>query len=339
MQYRKQRFDFRLQSVPISTGEVDRVLRYDRFCSVGSLTTYLMGSLIDIPLVQSSKHLINLVNVTNWHSGTSWGACPPPVSKCVSLNKGTTFTFALSWYQYSKKDKPYHIRLDSMDVKVWSIKTNNGDKRFITVNVDPVLTQRLGLGRSFYASWYLYNVVGMMTKKQFQKTAFMVTKESQIETYLEGLDTDIMYNRCYLRPIGAMVADAPYPFFVFSRSVWASAPNLFVASHFTPLTTFYFFRNIRQWYKQQGSAWWNEVGRHWVARQVLTSLVELKLALRESRPLSVNHLLYPIMKEENFVSTFPGTDKELLSLLSQQTDASVLPAKDPTEEELALALQ
>ena len=339
MQYRKQRFDFRLQAVPISTGEVDRVLRYDRFCSVGDLATYLIGSIIDIPFVQSSKHLLNLVNVTNWHSNTSWGACPPPASNCLPLNRGVTFTFALSWYQYGPKDVPYHIRLDSMGIKVWSIKTASGDKRFITVNVDPVLTSRLSLGRSFYFSWYLYNVVGMLIKAQFQKTAFMVSYLSQVTDYLDGLDTDIMYGRCYMRPVADVISTMPFPFYVFSRSIWASAPNLFVETHFTPLTTFYFFRNIRPWYKNQGEAWWNEIGRYWVAQQVLTSLIELKAGLKEKRPLGLPHLLWPVMQEEKFVAQYPGTDKELITLLSQQTTADILPAKDPTIAELVLALQ
>jgi hypothetical protein len=93
------KYDFSLETLPISPGALSRVLSMSHG-DIGRIFEYMAPILYNTPNVRAGKFWFTLVNVACSHTNYSYGILPKPHDAMLPLNTVWDFTFALNTSGY-----------------------------------------------------------------------------------------------------------------------------------------------------------------------------------------------------------------------------------------------
>lgn len=230
--------DFSVDIVPISTGELERLLRMND-CHVGLLREFLCDLLFDIPGVFASKFWFTLVNVTCTHSGVSYGLGEPPPEKVRPLSATYLFTFDLKGAGYLEDSVPSTIVKRGLETTVWGYRSN----QFVTISITHRQATDWKLGYGIFAPQILYHLLGPLTKGYVlnRRTAYA----DNYEQFYQSWDQSTLKSKWLMTPLYTLLRYADYPKFVFNRNVWALANCMLSPKHINTDSLLYVCKNIR----------------------------------------------------------------------------------------------
>jgi hypothetical protein len=240
MKFRHSPHDFSVDTLPISIGELDRVLRNVQ-ADVGSIYDIVTPILYNMPGFRAGKFWFSMVNVTCTHTGFSYGLLPPPPDKAYPLSGTWHFTFALGPSGYSSNVVPGHISLRGINAIAWGHARSN---EFITISTTHYQAEQLNIKYDALTPQWLYELLGPMTKGFAIRNRFYSTDSTYASLY-ESQDLDMLRSKWHMMPLSNVVRNVPYHLWVFNRHVWSLAPRLISFKHITPVSLHYMCQNVR----------------------------------------------------------------------------------------------
>lgn len=237
MAYRQLTLDFSLQAVPLSSGALARLVRYNRDAYLGEIVTKLLGVLYSTPFVTSSALTFSLVNVTNHMSHVSAGICDTCPDEARSKGSKFTFTFALTSARYLSGTPVSSSAMRGMGVYVW--RTEPGRPQYVTIGLTPFEAEQAQLGSDNMLVWFLYYAVGAMTKNIITHKKF-VYGEEDYDAYYQNLYFTQLKSTVYMAPLMTTMQMREYHLWVFNRAIWMSLPGALTEHHVTAKTVLYF---------------------------------------------------------------------------------------------------
>lgn len=239
MKYTHSAHDFSVDILPISPGELERLLRMTK-ASVGVLREFLCDLLFDIPGVQASKFWFTLVNVTCTHTGFSYGLAEPPPEKVRPLAATYLFTFDLRGAGYIEDSVPSKIVRRGLDTVLWG----NKSVQFVTIGVTHRQTLDWVLGYNRFAPQVLYYLLGTLTKNFILNRRF--ASDTNYESMYSTWNLTTLRAKWLMTPLYSLLRYAEYPRLVFNRTVWSFANNLLSPKHITTESLLYMCRHVKQ---------------------------------------------------------------------------------------------
>ena len=240
LKYRHSPYDFSTDALPISIGQLDRILKNNNV-EVGSLYEILVALLYNAPGFRAGKFWFTLVNVTCTHSGFSFGILPPPPEQCRPLAGTWHYTFALSSSGYTYSTVPKHVSLRGINMIAWGTRRGN---EFLTISTTHYQAEQLGIRYDQLTPQFLYYLLGTMTKNFAVRNRFRTVDEDYSDLHNHNLS--MFRGQYYMMPLYNLMRNVPYHLWVFNRHMWMNAPILLSPRHMTANALMYLCLNIRQ---------------------------------------------------------------------------------------------
>ena len=236
MRYIEQRYDFKDNPLPSSSGFLSFILRENYGQEIAEVCQFIFSMLDTLPSLRSNKQLFTLLNVTNHTSKYSVGKCNTPPAECIPINAKLSFTFALSPLQ----------EYDGAELDVWrrtpfmrTFTTNTkSSTEFVTVAISPTEANTYKLQGTLRCLQALYYLCGMYTKQLARNPRLAVTevKYDMPPWY---------YKRKYLmQSLQTFMNNTSPAFFAFNKKVWNS-PELIADKYIDDNVLIYFYLNVR----------------------------------------------------------------------------------------------
>lgn len=238
MHYRHVNYDFALEQVPISVGELSRVLRSNR-SYIGQLYELLIPVLYNTPGVRANKYWFTLLNVTCRQSNFSFGISEEPPESVRPLSCTWYFTFALGMDSYRTESTVEHSSRLAGNAVLWG----RLGKEFLTVGITHSKAQSLHLSYDAFSVEWVYYLLGAVSKN-FVLNARYFNRDSNYSSLYAGKRADVLYAKYYMRPLYSLIGGAAFPFWVFNRNVWSQAARLISVRHISPESLLYFCRYV-----------------------------------------------------------------------------------------------
>lgn len=211
---------------------------------VGSLFDFLTSVLWTIPGVRTNRVDFTLVNVCCPFNGFSHGFCPPPETSALPSGKALVFTFATSAVQsYDLSDAQNVVHVSNFATR-WSV--TNGTTDFVSISVSLIQAHEWSLnGLQQYQLFYIYNVIGTMTKSVVRRQNSYLLSESYSEIHA-GLNLVDVHNKYFMLPLKYLFTKVPNSLWCFNQQIWRKCPNLLMQRQITPQLALFYFMYIAE---------------------------------------------------------------------------------------------
>ena len=239
MKHTYSKYDFSLETLPISPGALSRVLSMSHG-DIGRIFEYMAPILYNTPNVRAGKFWFTLVNVSCSHTNFSYGILPKPNDAMLPLNTVWDFTFALNTTGYDEQYISENILRPALNVMVWG----NQRGRFLTIGLTPSQSTQFNLRYDMFSVNTLYYTLGALTKNFVLRSKYHEHGESY--DVLQNTKYDSYYQQWFMRPIHSMLRSTYFPMLVYNRMVWSQYPFFLSEAHITPQTLMYAFLYCRR---------------------------------------------------------------------------------------------
>jgi hypothetical protein len=236
MKHRTTDYDFSIEPLPVSPGELSRALRNNKTYT-GQLYEFLKPYLYNTPGVRAGKYWFTLVNVSCLHTGFSYGLADTPPKNVCPLSCTWVFTFALRSYGYTTNTKVKIIKRVGQST-IWG-KTGS---EFLTIGVTHSEAREMNLKYDSFTPEWLYTLVGASTKNFVLHNRFYTKDYTPLYAPKK---LSMLYTQYNMQSLYNIVRNVPYHLWIFNRNVWQNAA-LISEQHITDKSLMYMCLYIRR---------------------------------------------------------------------------------------------